>query len=129
MTKGKGHLRLSVGIHIVLLDLCTGAMTEHSFHHRGYLRGGAAFELGVNTGRLLFDMPVNHNSRSPVANMPLGEQILIPGSELLGIGGTGCGSLTPDLREPCRKDGISNVGDRIAELLFVNIATADIAQV
>ena len=74
-----------VRIAVRCADKKEAAKLGRLFPHRRNLRGGAAFELRVNTGRFLFDVPVNHNSWSTVANMPFGEQILVPSSKLFGI--------------------------------------------
>src|SRR5690348_8882722 len=74
-------------------------------------------------------MPVNHNSWSPIANMPFGQQVLVRGSKLFRIRGAGGCSLTPNLRLPDVKDCIGNMGNRIAELLFVDIAATCIAKI
>ncbi len=39
-----------------------------------------------------------HSGEAAIANMPLGEQVLVPGSKLLGIGGGGRGFLAPHFR-------------------------------
>nr|WP_235932657.1 hypothetical protein [Dictyobacter arantiisoli] len=104
-------------------------MAQQSLNHRRYLGGGATFELGIDAGGLSFDVPVNQNARTTIANMPLGEQVLVPRSEFLGVGGTRCRAFAPDVGTPDLKNRIGDMGDGIAQLLFVNVARTHIAQI
>ena len=85
MAERKGHLALSVGIHVVFLDLRARAVAQESFNHGRDFRGRTAFELGVDTGGLPLHVPVNEHPWPAVANMPFGEQVLIPRAEFLGV--------------------------------------------
>ena len=40
------------------------------------------FELGVDTGRILLHMPVDHNAPTAITEMPFGQEVLIPCAEL-----------------------------------------------
>jgi hypothetical protein len=37
-------------------------------------------------------VPVDHHPAAAVADVPLGHEVLVPGAELLGVGGTGGGA-------------------------------------
>ena len=45
--------------------------------------------------------------------MPLGEQVLIPGTKLLRVGGAGGGCFTPDVGQARLEDSVGHLGDRI----------------
>ena len=104
-------------------------MAQNSLDHRRHLRGRATFELGVNAHRLPFHVPVDHDARPPVSNMPLGQQVLVPGSKFLGVRGAGSRALAPDLCFTDLENRIGDMGNGVPQLLFMNVATAHIAQI
>src|SRR5580765_3700041 len=57
--------------------------------------------------------------------MPFGPQVLVPGSELLGIRGTGRRGFAPEVRVPHTQDGIDHRHDGCAERLFGDEAATD----
>jgi hypothetical protein len=81
----KSDLALPVGIHVVFLDIRARAVAQKPFYHGRDFRGRTAFELGVDTGGFLLNVPVDHHTWPSVANMPFSEQVLISSSELLGV--------------------------------------------
>ena len=60
-------------------------------------------------------MPVDEHARAAIAGMPLSQQILIDGVELLGVGGTRRGRLSPN-------GFLSRVQQRILVLLDFPVA-------
>ncbi len=104
-------------------------MAQHALNHRRHLRGGAAFDLRIDAGSLLFEMPVDHDTWSPVADMPFGEQILIPGGEFLGIRSAGRRRLAPDLRMPDAQERIDHFPNRRPQRLPGNEATPHIQEI
>jgi len=122
------HNTLPKAVDVLLLDLHLSAVPQHTLDHRGDLGGRAAFQLRVDAGRFLLDVPVDHDPRPTIANMPLGHQILIPGAEFLGIGGTGCRPFSPDIRTSDREGGIDDLGNRGPQSRLVDEAPADIEQ-
>lgn len=129
MTKGKRDFTLAMRIDILFGDLHIGAMPQHPFHHRGHLRRRTGFELRIDTGRFLLDMPVDHHAWSAIPHMPFRHEVLIPGAKLFGVRGTGGRALTPDGGEANTKDRIDDLRDRGAQLLFGEVLPSDIAQV
>ena len=123
------HNTLAVTIDELALHLHGRAMTQHALDHGRDLRGRAGFELGVDTGGLLVHMPVDHDPATVIADVPFGQEVLIPGTELLRVRGARRGAFTPDVWESHPKDGIDNLGNRVAQLVFLEIAAADIEQV
>jgi hypothetical protein len=95
--EGKGHLALTVAVHVLPVHSLLGAVTQHPLEHRGHFGGGARLELGVDAARLALDVPVDHHAPAAVADVPLGHAVLVPGAELLRVGGAGGRALAPDL--------------------------------
>ena len=108
MAKGEGDLALPVGVDHVLGDGHFGVMTQHALDHRGDLRGRAGLQLGVDAGRLPFHVPVDHHAATTVAEVPLGHQVLVPGSELLGVGRHTV-VRSPDMRLTDSKDRVGHL--------------------
>ena len=72
-------------------------------------------------------MPVDEDARAAIAGMPLGQQILIDGVKLLGVGGTRRGRLSPNgflSRMQQRIDDLCNGGSHV---IFVQIAPTGVA--
>ena len=61
--------------------------------------------------------------------MPLGQEVLIPHPELLAVGSARGGALTPDIGPPRTEGGVDDVGDRLTQRLFANVAAKDIADI
>ena len=85
-----------MGIDVVALQLHRGAVANGALDHRRHLGGGAAEELGVHDHRLLLDVPVDEHAPAAVAGVPLGEQVLVVGAEMGGVGRHRGGALAPD---------------------------------
>jgi hypothetical protein len=74
----EGDSALTAGIHILAIDFHLGAMMNDALDHRSHLGRGRRFQLGMDTQRIPFDVPVNHDAPSAISNMPLRRQVLIP---------------------------------------------------
>ena len=85
MAESKGDFALPVSVGEILLHRYFRVVAQHPFNHGCHFRRRAAFQLGVDTSRLFLYVPVDHDSGTPVARMPLGHQVLIPSPEFLGI--------------------------------------------
>ena len=70
---------------------------------------------------MLFDVPVDHDSLAPVAQVPLGHQILIPGPELGGVRGTGRRAFSPDVGQARLKNGVGDIDNGGAQVFLVQI--------
>ena len=85
--------------------------------------------MRVDAGGFAVDVPVDHDAATAVAGVPLGHQVLIPGSELLGVGSAGRGAFAPDRSGPLRQGGIDDLPDGGAKLVFGDVTTANTEQV
>src|SRR4029453_12454019 len=88
VTKRKGNEALSTGIDIVFLHLHLGASAQQAFKQGRHFRAGDRLQLGVNTGGMFFDVPIDGPPPATIAPMPLAQQVLIPGAEVFGVRGT-----------------------------------------
>ena len=61
-------------------------------------------------------MPVDHDAAAAVADVPLRHQVLVPGAELLGVGGTCRRALAPDAGVAGTQGGVDDLRDRLAQL-------------
>src|SRR6266496_919947 len=128
MAEAKGDLVLPVGIDELLFHLHLGTMPQDAFNHCRHLRRRTGFELGVDARRMLFDVPVDHNSFATIAHVPFGHQILVPGTELCGVRGTGGCSFSPDMRLTHLKNRVGDIDNRRSEMLLVDEPTASVDQ-
>lgn len=94
-----------------------GARHPQSWLHFG---GGNPFHLRVNTGSLFVNVPIDHNARAAIANVPFGQEILVPGGNLLGIGGAGGGGFAPNVRRTHLENRIDNLGNGGSQVVLVN---------
>ena len=117
---------MAVAIDIVLLDGHLGAMTQHAFDHRRHLRGRATLQLRVDAGGFLLDMPVNHDPAAAIADVPLGHEVLIPGTEFLAVRGAGGGAFAPNRGESCGEGGIHHTANGFAQGIFFDKPMPDI---
>src|SRR5260370_25017125 len=74
-------------------------------------------------------MPIDHDSRTPIADMPLGQEVLVPHNELLAVGGARGGPLAPDVRTPRTECSVDDVGDRLTQRFSANVAAKHVAQI
>jgi hypothetical protein len=59
-------------------------------------------------------MPIDHHPAASVAHVPFREEILIPGPELFGIGGTRGRAFPPDVDSTNAEDRVDDFGNRVA---------------
>ena len=85
-------------------------------------------QLRIDAGAVALDMPVDHDTTATVADVPLRHQVLIPGAELLGVGGTCRRALAPDARMAGTQCGVDDLRDRLAQALARDEAPAHIEQ-
>src|SRR5712692_4556598 len=74
-------------------------------------------------------MLINHDAGTPVADVPLGQEVLVPHTELLAVRGARGGPLAPDVRTPRTERGVDDVGDRLTQRFSANIAAKHVAQI
>src|SRR3954451_17250312 len=94
--EGKGNIALAMAVDIGFLDCHFGAVPQHPLDHGGDLGGGGGLQLRIDAGAAPLDVPVDHDAAAAVADVPLGHQVLVPGTELLRVGGTSRRALAPD---------------------------------
>src|SRR3546814_14118041 len=82
----KADCGLAGAIDVPALDCHGGAIACHAFDHGGDLRGRAPLELGLNAGRALLHMPVDHDATDAIAGVPFRHQVAVPRAELRCIG-------------------------------------------
>src|SRR5713101_9252897 len=114
MAKGKAHFALSPSIDVVFLHLHLRPVAQETFEHKSDFGRRTRLELRVNTGGVFLDMPIDHHPTAAVAHMPFREEVLIPGPELLGVGGTRSRAFTPDVRGATAEDGVDDLGNGVA---------------
>ena len=75
--------------------------------------------------------PVDQHAAFPafIAGMPFGEDVLVEGGEVGGVGGDRGGSLTPQPRLPGRERGVGDRAGRLAAGLYGEEPAACVAQV
>ncbi len=117
-----------MGVDVVLVNRHLRAVMEHAFNHGCHLRGRTALDLRVNAGRLLVDVPIDHDARPAIAYVPFGQQILVPGGELLGIRSARRRCLSPDVRQAGLQDRIDNGTDGRTQVLLGDVAATNVAQ-
>ena len=117
LAEGERHLALPVAVDVLPVHGHLRAVAQDALDHGGHFRGRARLELRVDAGRLLLHVPVDHHPAAAVADVPLGHQVLIPGAELLGVGGAGRRAFAPDLREAHAEDGVDHLGDGVPQLV------------
>ena len=99
---------LAVGVDVVGLYVHVGAVVHRPFDHGGDFRCGAGDQLRVDGHRLLVHVPVDQDAAAAVADVVLGEQVLVERPEVGGVGGDRAGAGTPDRLQP---GGERRVGD------------------
>src|SRR3954468_7672221 len=92
----KGYRALTMRIDVLAINFHFRAMSDDSLDHRRYLGGGGRLELRVDAQRFPLDMPVDHDAPTAVADVPLGRKVLVPRTEVLGVGRAGGGTIAPD---------------------------------
>ncbi len=61
--------------------------------------------------------------------MPLGQEVLVPDTELLAVRGARGGPLAPDVRTPRAECGVDDVADRLTQRFSANVAAEHVAQI
>jgi hypothetical protein len=120
---------MTMRIDVLTIDFHLGAVMEDALDHRGHLRGGRRLQLAMYAQRIAFDVPVDHDTASAIADVPLGCQILIPGAEMLGVRGAGRRPAPPDGRIAGMQGTVGDDGDGTAHDLDVEVAAAHVGQV
>jgi len=77
---------------------------------------------------MFFDVPVDHHSLAPIAQVPFGHEVLVPRPKLGRVRGAGSGALTPDVGQAHLEGGIGDVNDGGAQLVLVQVAAARVEQ-
>lgn len=85
--------------------------------------------MRVNTSRLVFDVPINHDTRPAVTGMPFGHQVLIPGAEFLGIRCAGCSGFPPHFGQPFLQNGIHNLDIGRLQVFGMDKLSLDVEQI
>src|SRR5260370_13703878 len=74
-------------------------------------------------------MPIDEHAWATITSMPVSHQILVPGRELLGVGGAGGSAFSPDLGEPNAEDGVGHLGNGSPHGIFGQKAVVGVEQV
>src|SRR2546421_10468273 len=103
MAECESNFALTVRIGHLMLDGHIGTMAQHSLQHCSYLGRGAGLKLRINADRAAFHMPVDEDTWTAIARVPLGQEILIDRMVFFRVRSTGgcCGS--PDGFQPSPK--------------------------
>ena len=72
-------------------------------------------------------MPVDHDAAPAIARVPLGHQVLVVGTELLGVGRAGGGGVTLNSRVANAEDAVDNFGDGCAQCILLHETAFDVA--
>ena len=75
--KCERHFTLPMAVDVILLHLHVRAVPQHAFDHGRDLGGRAGFQLRIDAGGFLIDVPVHHDPTPSVSDMPLGHEVLI----------------------------------------------------
>ena len=115
-------------VGVVGLDVHGGAVPHRALDHRGDLGGGAVDQLGVDGQGLLLHVPVDEHPAAAVARVPLGEQVLVVGADVGGVGGDRGRALAPQLGAAGGEGGVRDLDGDGASGLGGQIAAAHVAQ-
>jgi hypothetical protein len=121
-------LRLAMAVCVVVLDIHGGAVPHGALDHRGDLGGGAVDQLGVDGQRLLLHVPVDEHPSAAVARVPLGEQVLVVGTHVRGVGGDRGRALSPQVGAAGGEGGVRYLDGDGAGCLGGQVAAAHVAQ-
>ena len=125
----EGHDRLPVAVHILAVHLQLGAVAHDALDHAGHLGRGRRLQLRVDAQRFPLDMPVNHHAAPAISDVPLRGQVLVPGAEVLAVGGAGVGALAPDQGITGSEGAVRHDSDGFAQLVHGDVAASGIEQV
>jgi len=73
---------------------------------------------------ILVDMPINHHPAPTIADVPLRGEVLVPGSEVLGIRRAGCRAVTPDPRIADMQRAVGDNGNGLSQCVDGNVQPA-----
>jgi hypothetical protein len=124
--------RGAVGIDVVGLDAHVGAVPHRALDHGVHLGGRALQELAVNRHRPGgVDCPVDRDAPfcPAVAGVPFGEDVLVEGRKVGGVGGYRSSALAPQPRVAGGEGGVRDRAGGIPARLDGDVAAADVAQV
>jgi hypothetical protein len=122
----------AVGIDVVGLDAHVGAVPYRALDHGVHLGGRALQELAVNRHRPGgVDCPVDQDAPfcPAVAGVPFGEDILVEGRKVGGVGGYRSSALAPQPRVAGGEGGVRDRAGGIPARLDGDVAAADVVQV
>ncbi len=119
---------LTVAVHILAIHRHLCAMTDYTFDHGGDFRRRRTFQLRVDAQALLLDVPVDHDPASAVADVPLCGEVLVPGAEMSGVGGTSSCSVTPDRRVADVQRAVGDDRNRLPEPVGRDVAATCVGQ-
>ena len=82
----------------------------------------------MNAQRVPIDMPIDHDTAPAVADVPLRSEVLVPGSEVLGIRCAGRCPVTPDPRIAGAQRAIGHNGNGLPQRIDRDISAPDIGE-
>lgn len=75
----------------------------------------------MDAQRVSLDVPVNHDAATFVANVPLGSPVLIPCTEVLGVGRARCSVMTPNGRIASVQGSMGHSCDRMTQRIGAHV--------
>jgi hypothetical protein len=79
--------------------------------------------------RILIDMPIDHHTAPAIADVPLRGEVLVPGSEVLGIRCAGCRAVTPDPWIAGMQCAVGDNGNGLSQRVNGNVSASDIGEI
>jgi len=105
----EADLGLTVGVDVVALHGHGGAVPDGALDHGVYFRGRGPQALGVHHHGPALDVPVDQDPAAAVAGVPLGEDVLVPGPEVGGVGGNRGRPAAPQGLAPDGEGGVRDL--------------------
>ncbi len=85
--------------------------------------------MRVDAQRFSLDVPVDHDAAAAVADVPLRREVLVPGSEVLGVGRAGRRPIAPDGRVAGVQRAVGHDGDRPPQRVDAEVAPPHVGEV